>query len=147
MSNETQATHVVESAIRSLISDRLAYLVIYDERQTYYYVQFAPGFVGRDDIDDLYGEAVSNSVLEPPHALDQSQEQVLRRLGWMPPTTTNPTGRPTTQTEWVNWWRYFEVPSSDDVVRRIAKVVVDTFTEVYRSDGAHLRPELAPHQG
>lgn len=143
MSNKSKATAGVERAIRKLLSDRLAYLVIYDETHGYY-VQFAPGYV-EDDIDDLYGEAISNNLLDADKALDRSQEQALRRLGWMPPTDTNPTGRFTTQTEWVNWFRYFEVPSSDEDFRRVAMLVVDTLTDVYKSNGADLRIDLAPH--
>lgn len=138
MSHETPGTEIVRHAIRRLISDRLAYLVILDESRTYY-VQFAPGFVG-NDIDDLYGEAASSGSLEPHHALDHQQEGVLRRLGWMPPRSTPETVR-------ANWWRYFELPSSDEDVERIAKAVVDTFTEVYRCDSANLHLEFAPHQG
>jgi hypothetical protein len=77
-----------------------------------YYIQF----VGELAHDSLFGEAVSNEFLEPPHTLTAAQEARLRELGWK-------VGEGNFYQEWF--------ASDDEERQEVAETVMQTFVDVY----------------
>jgi hypothetical protein len=102
------------------------FVIFIADKEKNYYIQVAPEstfspYSQKTDEYSLYAEAVGNAILDPKYALQPSQIEQTRSLGWKASSLTP---------NFYQTWR----AESDNERNLIARIIIDTFIKIYRKE-------------